>query len=85
MHVSLLVIGDGVFDVKATGEDFDNKMVNNCAEQFKRKHDLDIGGNSRALTRLKNACENRRQRGGLIVWIRVLILVQRLPVPNLNK
>ncbi|PRQ22589.1 putative Heat shock protein 70 family [Rosa chinensis] len=69
IDVSLLVIGDGVFDVMATagdthlgGEDFDNKMVNYCAEQFKRKHDLDVSGNSRALTRLKNACEKAKRR-----------------------
>ncbi|KAM5550057.1 heat shock cognate 70 kDa protein [Rosa sericea] len=69
IDVSLLVIGDGVFDVMATagdthlgGEDFDNKMVNFCAEQFKRKHDLDVSGNSRALTRLKNACEKAKRR-----------------------
>ncbi|PRQ22608.1 putative Heat shock protein 70 family [Rosa chinensis] len=69
IDVSLLVIGDGVFDVMATagdthlgGEDFDNKMVKYCAEQFKRKHDLDVRGNSRALTRLKNACEKAKRR-----------------------
>ncbi|PRQ22605.1 putative Heat shock protein 70 family [Rosa chinensis] len=69
IDVSLLVIGGGVFDVMATagdthlgGEDFDNKMVNYCAEQFKRKHDLDVRGNSRALTRLKNACEKAKRR-----------------------
>ncbi|KAL6213110.1 hypothetical protein ACLB2K_012557 [Fragaria x ananassa] len=62
LDVSLLVTGNGVFDVMATagdthlgGEDFDNKMVNFCAERFKRKHNLDVSGNSRALTRLKNA------------------------------
>ncbi|XP_062023025.1 heat shock cognate 70 kDa protein-like [Rosa rugosa] len=69
LDVSLLVIGHGVFDVMATagdthlgGEDFDNKMVNYCAEQFKRKHDLDVSGNLRALTRLKNACEKAKRR-----------------------
>ncbi|XP_004292167.1 PREDICTED: heat shock cognate 70 kDa protein-like [Fragaria vesca subsp. vesca] len=69
LDVSLLVIGNGVFDVMATagdthlgGEDFDNKMVNFCAEQFKRKHNLDVSGNSRALTRLKNACEKAKRR-----------------------
>ncbi|KAL6210101.1 hypothetical protein ACLB2K_021039 [Fragaria x ananassa] len=68
LDVSLLVMGNGVFDVMATagdthlgGEDFDNKMVNFCAEQFKRKHNLDVG-NSRALTRLKNACAKAKRR-----------------------
>ncbi|KAL6128520.1 hypothetical protein ACLB2K_071875 [Fragaria x ananassa] len=69
IHVSLLTIGDGVFEVKATagdthlgGEDFDNRIVNFCVGQFKRKHDLDVSGNSRALRRLKNACEKAKRR-----------------------
>ncbi|PRQ22602.1 putative Heat shock protein 70 family [Rosa chinensis] len=69
IDVSLLVIGDGVFDAMATagdthlgGQDFDNEMVKYCAEQFKRKSDLDVRGNSRALTRLKNACEKAKRR-----------------------
>ncbi|PRQ59139.1 putative Heat shock protein 70 family [Rosa chinensis] len=67
--VSVLTIGDGVFEVKATagdthlgGEDFDNKMVNYCVEQFKRKHDLDVSGNSKALRKLRSACEKAKRR-----------------------
>ncbi|TQE07140.1 hypothetical protein C1H46_007193 [Malus baccata] len=69
LDVSLLTIADSVFEVKATagdthlgGEDFDNRMVNHCAEQFKRKNNLDVSGNSRALRRLKNACEKAKRR-----------------------
>jgi L1 cell adhesion molecule like protein len=69
LDVSLLTIGDGVFEVKATagdthlgGEDFDNKMVNFCIEKFMSKHDLDVSGNSRALRRLRNACEKAKRR-----------------------
>ncbi|XP_004306637.1 PREDICTED: heat shock cognate 70 kDa protein-like [Fragaria vesca subsp. vesca] len=69
LDVSLLTIGDGVFEVKATagdthlgGEDFDNRIVSFCVGQFKRKHDLDVSGNSRALRRLKNACEKAKRR-----------------------
>ena len=47
--VSLLVIEDGVFEVKSTagdthlgGEDFDNRMVNHFVEEFKRKHKKDL-------------------------------------------
>ncbi|KAH7855250.1 hypothetical protein Vadar_022902 [Vaccinium darrowii] len=54
---------EGIFEVKATagdthlgGEDFDNRLVNFCVAEFKRKHKKDISGNSRALRRLKNAC-----------------------------
>ncbi|KAM1819689.1 hypothetical protein ACFX15_001245 [Malus domestica] len=69
LDVSLLTIGDGVFEVKATagdthlgGEDFDNKMVDFCVEQFKKKHNLDVSGNSKALRRLRNACEKAKRR-----------------------
>ncbi|XP_040364950.1 heat shock cognate 70 kDa protein-like [Rosa chinensis] len=64
LDVSLLTIGDGIFEVKATagdthlgGEDFDTKMVNYCVEEFKRKHNLDVSGNIRNLRRLRNACD----------------------------
>ncbi|CAN6710293.1 unnamed protein product [Malus baccata var. baccata] len=69
LDVSLLTIADSVFEVKATagdthlgGEDFDNRMVNHCAAQFKRKHNVDVGGNFKALRRLKNACEKAKRR-----------------------
>ncbi|KAM1594952.1 hypothetical protein ACFX10_001303 [Malus domestica] len=69
LDVSLLIIGDGVFEVKATagdthlgGEDFDNKMVNFCVEQFKKKHNLDVSGNSKALRRLRSASEKAKRR-----------------------
>ncbi|PRQ59145.1 putative Heat shock protein 70 family [Rosa chinensis] len=69
LDVSLLTIGDGVFEVKATagdthlgGEDFDTKMVNYCVEEFKRKRNLDVSSNIRTLRRLKNACEKAKRR-----------------------
>jgi len=53
--------------VKATGgntrlggEDFDNRMVNHFAEEFKRKNKIDLKGNSRALARLKTASERAK-------------------------
>lgn len=62
--VSLLEIDDGIFEVKATagdthlgGEDFDNRLVQHFASEFKRKHKKDISGNPRALRRLRSACE----------------------------
>ena len=68
LDVSLLTIGDGVFEVKATagdthlgGEDFVNKMVDFCVEQFKKKHNLDVSGNSKALRRLRNKCERAKR------------------------
>ena len=61
--VSLLTIDDGVFEVKATagdthlgGEDFDNKLVQYCANEFKKKKGIDITGNARAMRRLRTQC-----------------------------
>ncbi|XP_051135392.1 heat shock cognate 70 kDa protein-like isoform X2 [Andrographis paniculata] len=66
--VSLLTIEEGIFEVKATagdthlgGEDFDNRMVNHFAAEFKRKHKKDISGNARALRRLRTACERAKR------------------------
>jgi L1 cell adhesion molecule like protein len=58
--VSLLAIEEGIFEVKATnghthlgGEDFDNKMVDYCMADFKKKTGIDISKNSRSLRRLR--------------------------------
>ncbi|KAJ1443170.1 Heat shock protein 70 family [Sesbania bispinosa] len=66
--VSLLTIKGDVFQVKATagdthlgGEDFDNRMVNNFVQEFKRKNKVDISGNPRALRRLRTACERAKR------------------------
>jgi L1 cell adhesion molecule like protein len=66
--VSLLTIDDGIFEVKATagdthlgGEDFDNRMVSWCLQEFKRKHKKDPSGNNRALRRLRTACERAKR------------------------
>ncbi|KAM9014361.1 heat shock-related 70 kDa protein 2 [Guaruba guarouba] len=66
--VSILTIEDGIFEVKSTagdthlgGEDFDNRMVNHFVEEFKRKHKRDIGGNKRAVRRLRTACERAKR------------------------
>ncbi|PNY01195.1 heat shock protein [Trifolium pratense] len=66
--VSLITIKDKVFQVKATagnshlgGEDFDNRMVNYFAQEFKRKKKVDIIGNSKALRRLRTVCERAKR------------------------
>jgi len=66
--VSLLTIEDGIFEVKATagdthlgGEDFDNRLVNHFAQEFKRKYKKDITGNARSLRRLRTACERAKR------------------------
>ena len=66
--VSLLTLDDGMFEVKATGgnghlggEDMDNKIYDYCANEFKKKHKVDISGNPRAMRRLKTACEHAKR------------------------
>lgn len=66
--VSLLTIDGGIFEVKATsgdshlgGEDFDNRMVKHCSDKFKKETGKDISNNSRALRRLRTACERTKR------------------------
>ena len=66
--VSLLTLDDGVFEVKATagdthlgGEDFDNKLVEYCAADFKKKTGFDISNNPRAMRRLRTQCERAKR------------------------
>ncbi|TPX70330.1 hypothetical protein SpCBS45565_g01714 [Spizellomyces sp. 'palustris'] len=66
--VSLLTIEEGVFEVKATagdthlgGEDFDNRLVQHFADEFKRKYKKDVTGNPRALRRLRTAAERAKR------------------------
>lgn len=66
--VSLLTIDDGVFEVMATagdthlgGEDFDNKLVEHCVNDFKRKNRLDLRSSARAMRRLRTQCEQAKR------------------------
>jgi len=66
--VSLLSIDDGIFEVKATagdthlgGEDFDNRLVQHMAQEFKRKYKKDLSSNPRSLRRLRTACERAKR------------------------
>ncbi|GMM47332.1 Hsp70 family ATPase [Pichia kluyveri] len=66
--VSLLSIEEGIFEVKATagdthlgGEDFDNRLVNHFATDFKRKNKKDLTTNPRAMRRLRTACERAKR------------------------
>lgn len=67
--VSILTIDDGsLFEVKATagdthlgGEDFDSRLVNFLADEFKRKHKKDLSTNSKALRRLRTAAERAKR------------------------
>ena len=65
--ISVLEIGDGVFEVKATngdtflgGEDFDNKLLHFLAEDFKKAEGIDLTKDKLALQRLKEAAEKAK-------------------------
>jgi molecular chaperone DnaK len=65
--ISVLEIGDGVFEVKSTngdtflgGEDFDNKIVEYLAEGFKKEEGIDLAKDKLALQRLKEAAEKAK-------------------------
>jgi len=65
--VSILEIGDGVFEVKSTngdtflgGEDFDSVLVEYLAEEFKKKENMDLRNDKLALQRLKEASEKAK-------------------------
>ena len=65
--VSILEIGDGVFEVKSTngdtflgGEDFDNRIVDYLADEFKKENTIDLRQDRLALQRLKEAAEKAK-------------------------
>jgi molecular chaperone DnaK len=65
--VSILEIGDGVFEVKSTngdtflgGEDFDTRIMNYLADEFKKDQGIDLRNDSLALQRLKEAAEKAK-------------------------
>jgi molecular chaperone DnaK len=65
--VSILEIGDGVFEVKSTngdtflgGEDFDNRVVEYLSEEFKKENGIDLKKDKLALQRLKEAAEKAK-------------------------
>ncbi|KAJ4760299.1 Heat shock 70 kDa protein [Rhynchospora pubera] len=66
--VSLLFVVHGKFVVQATtgdthlgGEDFDDRLVDLCVKEFKKKYNKDITGNAKSLRRLRTACERAKR------------------------
>jgi L1 cell adhesion molecule like protein len=66
--VSVLSLEEGLFEVRATnghthlgGEDFDNRLVEFCAGEFRRKNNLDLKENPKALRRVRGACEKAKR------------------------
>ncbi len=65
--VSILDLGDGVFEVKSTngdtflgGEDFDQRIIDYVADEFKKDQGIDLRGDKMALQRLKEAAEKAK-------------------------
>jgi len=65
--VSILEIGDGVFEVKSTngdtylgGDDFDQKVINWLLEEFKKENGVDLSKDRQAMQRLKDAAEKAK-------------------------
>ena len=65
--ISILEIGDAVFEVKSTngdtflgGEDFDQRLVNYLADEFKKENNIDLKADRLALQRLKEAAEKAK-------------------------
>ncbi|MGE5202277.1 MAG: molecular chaperone DnaK [Acidobacteriota bacterium] len=65
--ISVLEIGDGVFEVKSTngdtflgGEDFDKRVIDYLADEFKKEQGIDLRGDRLALQRLKEAAEKAK-------------------------
>jgi heat shock 70kDa protein 1/2/6/8 len=68
LDCSILSIETGLFEVKATngnnilgGQDFDARLLDHMISEFKRKHKKDISDNSRAVSRLRTACERAKK------------------------
>ncbi len=66
--ISILEVGDNVVEVKAThgdtflgGEDFDQTLVNDILDQFKRENGIDLGQDRMALQRIKEAAEKAKR------------------------
>ena len=66
--VSILELGDGVFEVKSTngdthlgGEDFDNRIVNHFLDVFKNNEGIDLKGDKAAMQRLKDEAEKAKK------------------------
>ena len=66
--VSILELGDGVFEVKSTsgnnklgGDDFDNRIMDYLVEQFKKENNIDLSKDKMAMQRIKDAAEKAKK------------------------
>lgn len=65
--ISILELGEGVYEVKATngdthlgGDDFDQKIVDHIADEFKKEHSVDLRKDAQALQRVRDAAEKAK-------------------------
>jgi molecular chaperone DnaK len=65
--ISILEIGEGVFEVRSTngdthlgGDDFDQRLIDHVAEEFRKQEGIDLRKDPMALQRLKEACEKAK-------------------------
>ncbi len=65
--ISILDVGDGVFEVRSTsgdtflgGDDWDQRIIDWVADEFKREQGIDLRGDRQALQRLKEGCEKAK-------------------------
>ncbi len=65
--ISILEIGDGVFEVKSTngdtflgGDDFNNKIIDYIVSEFKKEHGVDLSSDKQALQRIRDAAEKAK-------------------------
>ena len=65
--ISMLDVGDGVFEVKSTsgdtflgGDDWDQRVIDYVADEFRKDQGIDLRGDRQALQRLKEACEKAK-------------------------
>jgi molecular chaperone DnaK len=65
--ISILDVGDGVFEVRSTngdtflgGDDWDQRIIDYVADEFKKDQGIDLRGDRQALQRLKEACEKAK-------------------------
>lgn len=66
--VSILELGDGIFEVKATsgdnnlgGDDFDQKIIDYLVDEFRKEHGVDLSKDNAAVQRLKDAAEKAKK------------------------
>ena len=66
--VSILELGDGVFEVKSTsgnnklgGDDFDNRVIDYIVEDIKKQHDIDLSDDKMAMQRIKEEAEKAKK------------------------